>query len=88
MRELLFFDYLLIHGSGSNMSPNDQKRIILLLLDNKIKITQYEKNISLLHVSDRRTLEKDILKKEFIESMILSGCKNLQEITRDLVVSR
>ena len=30
----------------------------------------------------------DILKKEFIESMILSGCKNLQEITRDLVVSR
>lgn len=28
----------------------------------------------------------DILKQELIETMILSGCKNLNEITRDLVV--
>ena len=27
----------------------------------------------------------DILLKEFIETMILTGCRNLSEITRDLV---
>jgi isopentenyl diphosphate isomerase/L-lactate dehydrogenase-like FMN-dependent dehydrogenase len=27
----------------------------------------------------------DILIKEFIETMILTGCRNLNEITRDLV---
>ncbi len=30
----------------------------------------------------------DILQKEFLESMILTGCKNLKEITRDLIVQK
>ena len=51
----LFFDYSLVHGSGSNGSPFDQSRLIVQMCSKKLP--------TILHGSDRRLYEKDVLEK-------------------------
>ena len=51
----IFFDYSLVHGSGSNGSPFDQSRLIVQMCSKKLP--------TILHGSDRRLYEKDVLEK-------------------------
>ena len=51
----LFFDYSLVHGSGSNGSPHDQSRLIVQLCTKDLP--------QIHHGSDRRLYEIDSLQK-------------------------
>lgn len=51
----IFFDYSLIHGSGSNGSPFDQSRLIVQMCTKDLP--------SINHGSDRRLYERDIIGK-------------------------
>tara|TARA_Y100000114_G_scaffold74345_1_gene68187 strand:+ start:457 stop:1140 length:684 start_codon:yes stop_codon:yes gene_type:complete len=51
----IFFDYSLIHGSGSNGSPFDQSRLIIQMCTQKLPKIE--------HGSDRRLYEIDTLQK-------------------------
>lgn len=51
--DAIFFDYLLIHGSGSNPSPFNQKRMVVELASENINIKT--------HGFDRKEFEKQVL---------------------------
>ena len=53
----IFFDYSLIHGSGSNSSPFDQSRLIIQLCSKKLP--------EITHGSDRKLYEKSVLKSMY-----------------------
>jgi len=51
--DAIFFDYLLIHGSGSNPSPFNQKRMVVELASENLNIKT--------HGFDRKEFEKQVL---------------------------
>lgn len=52
--DAIFFDYSLIHGSGSNASPFDQSRLVVQMCSEKLPMIE--------HGIDRKLYEKHILK--------------------------